>query len=254
MTGLESELVSIVTPAYKAARFVRATIESVIAQDYPKWEMLIVDDRSPDETADIVSSYSKADPRVKLIRQVENGGAAAARNAALDVARGRYVAFLDSDDVWMPGKLSCQLSFMRDVGAGLSFTSFRRITQDGRRTGRLIPVPTSLNYNSLLKNTAIVTSTVVLDRVATGGIRMTKTYYDDFVLWLELLKRGVIARGLPIDLLRYRVVEKSISRDKANSARQVWRTYREIENLGVLPAAWCFIHYAGRAWLKYRKF
>lgn len=251
---LESELVSIVTPAYKAARFVGATIESVIAQDYLKWEMLIVDDRSPDDTADIVASYSKADPRVKLIRQVENGGAAAARNAALDFARGRYVAFLDSDDVWMPGKLSRQLSFMRDVGAGLSFTSFRRITEDGSRTGRLISVPSSLDYTALLKNTAIVTSTVVVDRSVTGSFRMTKTYYDDFVLWLGLLKRGVIARGLPIDLLRYRVVDQSISRNKANSARQVWRTYRDIEDLGILPAAWCFVHYASRAWLKYRRF
>ena len=231
-----------------------ATIESVIAQDYLKWEMLIVDDRSPDNTADIVASYTKADPRVKLIQQTENGGAAAARNAALDVARGRYVAFLDSDDVWMPGKLSRQLAFMQAVGAGFSFTSFRRITQDGTRTGRLISVPPALHYSDLLKNTAIVTSTVIVDRAATGNIRMIKTYYDDFVLWLGLLKRGVIARGLPIDLLRYRVVEQSISRNKGNSARQVWRTYREIESLGVLPAAWCFVHYATRAWLKYRRF
>jgi teichuronic acid biosynthesis glycosyltransferase TuaG len=154
----------------------------------------------------------------------------------------------------MPGKLSRQLSFMHEAGAGLSFTSFRRITQDGSRTGRLIPIPSSLDYGSLLKNTAIVTSTVVLDRLATGSFQMTQTYYDDFVLWLGLLKRGVIARGLPVDLLRYRVVEQSISRNKANSARQVWRTYREIEGLGVLPATWCFAHYASRAWLKYRHF
>ncbi|HWX30707.1 MAG TPA: glycosyltransferase family 2 protein [Steroidobacteraceae bacterium] len=254
MMNFESELVSIVTPAYKAARFVGATIESVIAQDYLQWEMLVVDDRSPDDTAEIVARYAAADPRVKLIRQAENGGAAAARNAALEAARGRYVAFLDSDDVWMPGKLSLQLSFMREVGAGLSFTSFRRITQDGRRTGRLVSVPSSLDYASLLKNTAIVTSTVVIDRSAAGNIRMTKTYYDDFVLWLGLLKRGVIARGLRLDLLRYRVVEQSISRNKVNSARQVWRTYRDIEGLGVLPAGWCFANYAGRAWLKYRRF
>jgi teichuronic acid biosynthesis glycosyltransferase TuaG len=250
----ENELVSIVTPAYKAARFVGEAIESVAAQDYSKWEMLIVDDHSPDDTADIVAGYAEVEPRVKLIRQVENGGAAVARNAALAVARGRYVAFLDSDDVWMPGKLSRQLSFMRESGAGLSFTSYRRTTQDGSRTGRLVPVPESLDYTSLLKNTAIVTSTVVVDRSATGSIRMTRTYYDDFVLWLELLKRGVIARGLPVDLLRYRVVERSISRNKVNSARHVWRTYRDIEGLGLARAAWCFAHYASRAWLKYRRF
>lgn len=254
MSAVENDLVSIVTPAYKAARFVGATIESVIAQDYPHWEMLVVDDRSPDDTGEVVAHYARADSRVKLIRQAQNGGAASARNAALEAAGGRFVAFLDSDDVWLAGKLSRQLSFMRELGAGLTFTAFRRITQDGTRIGRLIGVPPSINYSSLLKNTAIVTSTVLVDRSATGPFRMTKTYYDDFVLWLELLKRGVVARGMPVDLLRYRVVPQSISRNKANSAKQVWRTYRDIEHLGVLRAAWCFAHYATRAWLKYRRF
>jgi teichuronic acid biosynthesis glycosyltransferase TuaG len=254
MSAVENDLVSVITPAYKAARFVGATIESVIAQDYPHWEMLIVDDRSPDDTGDVVARYASLDPRVKLIRQAQNGGAAHARNTALEASRGRFVAFLDSDDVWLPGKLSRQLSFMREMGAGLTFTAFRRITDDGTRTGRLIGVPRSLSYSSLLKNTAIVTSTVLVDKSATGPFRMTKTYYDDFVLWLELLKRGVVARGLPVDLLRYRVVQQSLSRNKANSAKQVWRTYRDIERLGILRSAWCFAHYASRAWLKYRRF
>jgi teichuronic acid biosynthesis glycosyltransferase TuaG len=250
----EKDLVSIVTPAYKAAKFVSETIESVIAQDYPHWEMLVVDDRSPDDTAEVVARHSSADPRVKLIRQAQNGGAATARNAALEAARGRYVAFLDSDDVWLPGKLSRQLRFMSEQGAGLSFTAFRRISQDGARTGRLIGVPDSMSYSSLLGNTAIVTSTVLVDRVRTGQFRMIKTYYDDFVLWLELLKRGVVARGLHVDLLRYRVVAQSISRNKTNSAKQVWRTYRDVEHLGSVRSAWCFANYATRAWLKYRRF
>lgn len=249
-----NDLVSIITPAYRVAPFVGATIESVIAQDYSQWEMLVVDDKSPDDTGEVVARYASLDPRVKLIRQAQNGGAASARNAALEAARGRFVAFLDSDDVWLPGKLSRQLSFMREMEAGLTFTAFRRISQDGTRTGRMIGVPSSLSYSSLLKNTAIVTSTVLVDKCATGPFRMTKTYYDDFVLWLELLKRGVVARGLPLDLVRYRVVQQSISRNKANSAKQVWRTYRDVERLGVLPSAWCFANYATRGWLKYRRF
>ncbi len=249
-----SPLVSIVTPAYKAEGFIGATIESVIAQDYAQWEMIVVDDHSPDGGAEVVRRYASIDARVKLVQLKKNVGAAMARNAALEAASGRYIAFLDSDDMWLPSKLSTQLAFMQDVQSGLSFTSFRRISQAGDRVGRLIRVPARLDYDALLRNTAIATSTVIVDTAISGEFRMTKTYYDDFVLWLRLLKRGISARGLPLDLARYRMVAKSISRNKWNSALHVWRTYREIEGLSALYAAWCFAHYSCRAWLKYRRF
>lgn len=247
-------LVSIVTPAYKAAAFVGLSIESVLAQDHQEWEMLIVDDKSPDETAAVVQRYAERDARVRLLSQEKNGGAAMARNAALRNARGRFIAFLDSDDLWLPGKLSTQLRFMTERSAALSFTAFRRISQNADVVGRLIEVPPELSYRELLKNTAIATSTVIVDRTKTGDFQMRKTYYDDFVLWLELAKRGVIAYGLNADLMRYRVVAQSISRNKSNSAKQVWRTYREIEGLNLLASMWCFANYAGRAWNKYRRF
>lgn len=250
----DNQLVSIVTPAYKAAAFVGQAIESVLAQDYQDWEMHIVDDQSPDDTAAVVERYAARDPRVRLIRQERNGGAAMARNASLEAARGRYVAFLDSDDLWLSGKLSQQLAFMKEAGASFSFTAFRRISQDGATVGRLIGVPRRLGYRQLLKNTAIATSTVIVDRNVAGELRMTRTYYDDLVMWLELMKRGIKAHGLDVDLMRYRVVAQSISRSKSNSVRQVWNTYRDIEKLNVLSAAWYFAHYAGRGWLKYRRF
>jgi teichuronic acid biosynthesis glycosyltransferase TuaG len=250
----ENRLVSIVTPVYRAEKFIGATIESVIAQDYPQWEMIVVDDHSPDDSSEVVQRYASVDPRVKLVRLAKNSGAAMARNAALEAARGRYVAFLDSDDMWLPHKLSTQLAFMDDIKAGLSFTSFRRISQSGDRTGRLIAVPAYVDYTALLKHTVIATSTVIVDTSICGTLRMRKAYLDDFVLWLELLKRGIVAHGLPLDLARYRVVQQSLSRNKKNSAQHVWRTYRQIEHLGVLRAAWCFMHYACRAWLKYRRF
>lgn len=251
---MNNNLVSIVTPAYKAAEFVGHAIESVIAQDYSRWEMLVVDDCSPDGTAAEVARFARADSRVKLFRQPQNIGAAEARNVALLAAQGRYIAFLDSDDLWLPGKLSRQLEFMRGENVGLSFTAFRRITQYGERTGRLIHVPDHIGYRGLLKNTAIATSTVIVDRQLAGPLRMTRTYYDDFVMWLELMKRGVVARGLDLDLMRYRVLAQSISRNKVNSAKQVWRTYREIEKLDPVSSAWYFVNYAARGWLKYRAF
>jgi teichuronic acid biosynthesis glycosyltransferase TuaG len=111
-----------------------------------------------------------------------------------------------------------------------------------------------MDYRGLLKNTAIATSTAVIDRDKTGRFEMIDTYYDDYALWLTLLKRGHVAHGLNEDLMRYRVVGKSVSRNKGRSAWHVWRTYRDIEQLSILYAVWCFSHYAWRARLKYRRF
>ena len=249
-----NDLVSIITPAFNAARFVSDAIRSVHAQDYQSWEMLIVDDCSPDATADRIAEWTQRDSRVRLIRQKQNGGPAAARNAALAASTGRYVAFLDSDDAWLPKKLSRQIGFIRSTGAALSFTSYRRISADGTRTGRLISPPKSLTYSQLLCNTAIATSSAVVDCSITGPLQMRKVYYDDFVLWLEVLRQGHVAFGLSEDLMRYRVVANSVSRNKINSAKEVWNTYRLVEQLGVLRSTWCFGNYAARATLKYARF
>lgn len=251
---LSSELVSIITPAFRAARFVGDSIRSAVAQDYPNWEMLIVDDCSPDDTAKRVEEWVERDSRVRLIRQPRNGGPAAARNAALASSSGRFAAFLDSDDYWLPQKLSRQLEFMRTNGAAISFTGFRRISEDGGQIGRLLTVPERLTYTQLLGNTAIATSTVIIDRSITGPLQMRHVYYDDFVLWLSLLRRGHVAFGMNEDLMRYRVVGKSVSRNKTKSAREVWKTYRNVEELGILRSAWCFVNYSARGWLKYVRF
>lgn len=250
-----AELISIITPAYKAAATIRDTIQSVRAQTYPHWELLVAEDCGPDDTRAVVREQAAGDPRVRLIEPERNGGPALARNHALAQAQGRWIAFLDSDDMWLPHKLERQLAFHRQrLDAVLSFTGFRRISGDGRRTGRYIPVPRAMRYRDVLGNTAIATSTVLVDRRLSGDFRMRQTYYDDFACWLDLLRRGGVAAGLDEDLMRYRVLDKSVSRDKRNSAREVWRAYRRVEGLGRVPSAWYFANYAARAWLKYRRF
>lgn len=247
-------LTSIVTPAYNAERYLAQTVASVQRQSYPDWELLVVDDSSQDRTRAIVVEQARRDPRVRLIALERNGGPAMARQAAVDAARGRYVAFLDSDDVWLPTKLERQLEFMRQRAAGLSFTAFRRMSADSNRVGRLIHVPSMLTYAELLGNTAIATSTAMIDRGLTGPFGMVKTYYDDFALWLEITRRGFPAFGLDEDLMRYRVLGGSVSRNKGRSAMMVWRTYREVEKLGIVQSSWCFARYAVNAFAKYRAF
>jgi len=248
-----SELVSVITPAFLAAEHIGEAIRSVIAQDHQDWEILVVDDGSPDETAGVVESFSRNDSRIRLIRQ-PNSGPAAARQRGLDEANGRYVAFLDADDYWVPEKLSRQLRFMRRNRAALGFTAFRRISEDGSTMGRLIYVPESIDYDGLLRNTTIATSTVMIDRERSGEFRMQSTYYDDYALWLNILRRGHVAWGLNEDLMRYRVVNGSVSRNKIKSAYWVWRLYRDVEGLPLKKAISCFAGYAFRGAVKYSRF
>lgn len=248
------QLVSIITPAFKAAGYIAQTIRSVLDQTYPNWEMIVVDDCSPDDTSVAILLASGGDTRVRLIRLDKNGGPANARDTALIAARGRWIAFLDSDDLWMPNKLESSLDFAVKNNIGFLYTGYRRISFDGKLIGEYISPPKALSYRRLLGNTAIATSTVMIDKDHCGEFSMRKAYYDDFVCWLEITKRGHTAYGLDLDLMRYRVVPNSVSRNKKRSAVEVWKTYREIEKLNIFYSSWCLVNYGIRALIKYRKF
>lgn len=254
MATLNNDLVSIITPAFRAEAVISETIKSVIAQTHANWEMLIAEDCSPDNTREVIRQWARTDPRIQLIALEQNGGPAMARNAALERASGRWIAFLDSDDLWLPQKIERTLAHALEHQAALSFTGFRRMTADGQSIGRYVDAPQRLSYRQLLGNTAIATSTVLIDRNVTGDIRMKKTYYDDFDCWLQILKRGHSAYGLNEDLMHYRVLGQSVSRNKRRSAAHVWRAYRDLEELSLPATLWYFSQYAIRGLLKYKNF
>lgn len=247
---VRTPLVSVITAAYNAETFIAETIASVQAQSFDDWEMLVADDASSDRTADLVAAIAAEDHRIHLLHLDQNGGVARARNTCLEAARGRYIAFLDSDDLWLPRKLERQIAFMKERDAAVSYTAFRRIDESGAQIGRLVTVPSHLTYRQLLKNTAIATLTGMVDTRKTGTIRMAEARRDDFILWLSLLKRGFTAYGLQEDLARYRVVRGSLSSKPKRSATWVWTVYRDIEKLNPFYAAWCLAHYGARALLK----
>jgi teichuronic acid biosynthesis glycosyltransferase TuaG len=247
-------LVSIITPSWNVAPLIAETVGSVQAQTFRDWELFVADDCSTDQTAAVVESLAGSDPRIKLIRQPRNGGPALARQAAIERATGRFIAFLDSDDLWLPAKLERQIAFAKTNRAALSYTAFRRINETGSVTGRLIEVPDSLNYEQLLKNTSIATLTALVDRDIAGNIAMKNEPYDDLCLWLSILKPGHVAHGLNEDLARYRVRGSSVSSRPLRSAGWVWHIYRNVEQLSLIKSAWCFAHWGARAWLKRREF
>lgn len=244
-------LVTVITPTYNAERFIGQTIESVLMQSYENWEMIICDDCSTDGTVTIVEEYMKKDSRLKLIKLKENSGAAVTRNTAINEAKGRFIAFLDSDDMWLPQKLEKQVEFMLKKDIAFSFTAYEVINDDGSSTSKVVSVPKEVDYHYLLKNTIIGCLTVMLDREKLGIIQMpTYRTRQDFALWLSILKKGYKAYGLKECLAKYRKTAGSISRNKVKAAKQNWIIYREHEKLNLFYALWCFINYA---WNGYRK-
>lgn len=241
---------SIITPAYNAAATLPETARAVMAQSFTDWEWLIADDASSDVTLQILNTLAKQDARIKPIILEKNGGPAMARRSALGKARGDFIAFLDADDVWLPQKLEKQLAFMAKKNAALSYTAFRRISDDGALTGRFVRVPEKLTYNQLLQNTAIVCSSAMINRAITGPFEIKNNAYDDFTTWLDILKRGHVAYGLNDDLVRYRLRNQSDSSDKIKGIGRVWHIYRNVENLPLLKSLYSLMGYGWNAALK----
>ena len=239
-------------PAWQAENYIADAIASVLEQSYHKWELIIVDDCSTDATVDIAMDCQRRDNRIHVVKQKKNGGPAQARNAALTHASGRWIAFLDCDDLWHREKLEVQLKIQSEASAVISYSSFIRFKN--YKLGRAIEVPPELDYYKLLGNTAIATSTVIVDRKISGLFFMQETYYDDFVCWLDLLRGGQSAVGVDKPLMKYRVLPGSISRNKLKSAFEVWKLYRQIERLSLFHSIEHFTSYAVRGFMKYLRF
>ncbi|WP_168123462.1 glycosyltransferase family 2 protein [Paenibacillus sp. HB172176] len=238
---IENTMVSIITPAYNCEKYISKTIESVIRQTYIHWEMIIVNDQSTDSTENIILKYIKKDYRIKLINLEENSGAAVARNVALASAKGRFIAFLDSDDIWKREKLKAQLEYMINNNYGFTFTSYQYILDDNNSKERVFSVPNTLNYSQALKNTVIGCLTVVIDKNIVGDFRMPLVRKgQDNLTWLMLLKEGNIAYGLNENLAKYRIVNGSLSRNKIHALKRQWSNYRKIIRL---PLYQCIYYY-----------
>ncbi|WP_331681646.1 glycosyltransferase family 2 protein [Romboutsia sp.] len=246
--------VSIITPVYNSEKFIRQSIDSVISQTYKNWEMILVDDCSTDNSEEIIRQYMCEDNRIKYIKLKENSGAAVARNTAIENSTGRFIAFLDSDDIWKKDKLQKQIDFMLGSKIGFSFTGYETIKEDGIYTGNNIRAPKCVDYNYLLKNTIIGCLTVMVDKEIIGDIRMPLIRTrQDFATWLSILKKGHKAYGLDEILAEYRLVEGSISSNKIKAAKRNWYVYREIEQLSLLKSAYVFTGYIFNAIMKRMK-
>ena len=242
-----TDLVTIVTPMYNSMATIKNTIASVQAQTYSTWEMIIVDDCSTDGCAAYVEQCAKADGRIRLLHHQKNCGIAKARNTAMQHAKGRYVAFLDSDDLWLPQKLEKQISFMKEYDAAVSHTACEVVDGNGKKTGKIRHVPLKVTYGELLKGNIINCLTVMVDLNRLSLPTMPDIRHEDYACWLKLLQREDYAWGLNEVLAVYRETGTSISGNKARVAVWQWNIYRDYLKMNLIKSTYYFVHYTWNA-------
>lgn len=248
---MEKELVSIIVPVYCAEKYIQETIDCVRSQTYENWELLLVDDCGKDDSVRRIEEYCRQtkDARIRLLHQPSNMGAAMARNRGVAEAAGRYIAYLDADDIWMPQKLERELAFMEKNNAAFAFTGYEFADEQGCGTGKVVRVPQTLSYKQALKNTTIFTTTVMFDtkKIAKELLEMPQIKSEDTALWWKVLKNGYVAYGLDENLAKYRRPGKSLSSNKIEAIRRIWNLYRRAEKMSIVNSMWHVGFWAVRA-------
>lgn len=250
MKEKEEILISIITPVYNCEKLLPSTIESVLNQTYKNWELLLVDDCTPDNSAKVIEKYAKEDERIKYFKLEKNSGAAIARNKGLSEAKGRFIAYLDADDLWKPEKLEKQLNFMLENKYGFSCTDYEKIDENGKSLNKVVKIPKKVDYNLFLRNTIIQTVGVMVDTQITGKKLLEMPNIrrrQDAATWCQLLKNGYDCYECPENLSYYRVVSNSLSSNKFKAVKMNWYWYRKIEKLPLWKACYCFVGYAFNA-------
>lgn len=249
-----SDLVSIITPVYNAEKFIRETIQSVKNQTHQNWELILVDDCSSDSSCLIIEEHIDKDPRIKLIELSENSGPAVARNEAIKLAKGRYLAFLDADDIWFDFHLKDSLHFMKTNSYEFVFSSYKRSNENIDFIYSDFEVPTLVSYEDILKSNSISCLTAVVDTLRLGKKKMPLIRKrQDMGLWLKYLKETKYAYGIKKPHAIYRIRENSLSRNKWKLISYQWEFYRKVEQLSMPKSLYYIIAWTYLGYKKYRK-
>ena len=245
-------MISIVMPCYNSGTFIRQAIESVRNQTYRDWELLVVDDGSTDNSADIIKGMEQTDGRIKYLKtNAPSGSPIVPRNIGVKNALGRYIAFLDSDDAWLPNKQERQMKmFEQYEDMAICFSNYEKMTEQGERNNRIIKAPSVTTYKQLLLGNVIGCLTAVYDTEKVGKVFFQNHSHEDYILWLDILKRGYVARNTNTVEALYRVRENSVSSNKLKTLSWQWDIYRNVEKIELFRSSYYFFNYAYRAFKK----
>jgi len=246
--------ISIVVPVYNAENYIRQTVDMVKKQTFTDWEMILVEDCSKDNSAEVLRSleHELQDERIRVIYKEKNEGAAKARNTGIDAATGRYLAFLDADDIWMEDKLAKELAFMKEKQAAFVFTAYEFGDENAVGTGKIVKVPDTLTYKQALSRTVIFTSTTLFDLsiLKKDLLKMPNVPSEDSATWWQILRAGYTAYGYPKVTTIYRRPPQSLSSNKGRAIQRIWYLYRKVEKLSFLTSVVCFFGWAFRATMR----
>lgn len=245
-------LVSVITPVYNVEKYIDRTLNSVFLQTYKNIEIILVDDQSNDNSACIIKKHQEMHSEIVYYLQPENKGAGHARNKALELAKGQYVAFLDADDIWKPEKIEKQINLLKDKSGSFCFTAIEMIDGDDNVIKGKRNVRDEIDYKFLLSNTMIPTSGVLIDRKIKGDFRMhIRRGGQDYATWLKLLRDGSKAYGINEVLVEYRIDGKSLSSNKLKSVGQIWEIQTKDEGIPKIHACWHIIKWCLHSIQKY---
>ena len=247
-------LVTVIMPVYNAERYMEQSIESIIAQTYQKWELLIVDDGSTDSSVQIMQEYCSRDRRIQMILSTGNEGVASARNKGIQAAKGEYIAFLDSDDLWKAEKLEIQIHYMQEHNCGFVYSAYDVIDEKNVYQKTITPYWDKVSYKKLLNTNIIACCTAVIKSEYIKDNLMPQLKHEDYATWLNILKNHqLIAECVPGILASYRLVKGSVSSNKIKTIGWNWRIYHYNQQLGFLRSVRQILSFICMTGFKYLK-
>lgn len=247
---MKQGLVSIIMPAYNSEKYIVESIESVISQTYKNWELIVVNDCSKDKTLEIIKKFSEKNDKIKIFNNEENKGVVFSRNLALKQSKGQYIAFLDSDDLWLEKKLEKQLELMKKEKCSFSITGYMQIDENGRDIN-CIKAPLKLEYKEALKGNKIGCLTVLINKEEIGFFEMPNMKHEDYATWLKIMKKGYNVCGLDEPLAKYRKGSHTLSSNKLKVIFWTWPIYRKELGINCIMSLYYLIQHLIRGMKKH---
>lgn len=249
-----SPLVSVIMPCYNAEKYVREAVQSVFDQTLKSWELIVVDDGSTDSSPAILSEMAASEPRMRVItRSTPSGSPAVPRNEGTEAAKGQYIAFLDSDDRWLPDKLMHQCYLMHTTTADIVYSNYEKTDAAGTRAGRIIIAPETATFRQLVRGNYIACSTLIYNTHTVGKRYFLPIGHEDFCCWLSMLRDGYVAYNTNTVEMLYRITDTSVSHNKMRTIAWTWHILRHEQHLPRLRSLYYLISHLVKATIKKSK-